>query len=465
MPALVLAAVLWRPIWDVDIFWQLKLGELILANRGPVLREPFAVLHLGEPLPAFAWAGQAIMALVRLLAGWSGLRLFNALCWAGGFWLAAAAAVRRGATRESAALAPLPALLVAVPGASLRPQSFALLCFGALLWLIESRGPVWRRSAAIALLLVLWQNLHPSAAVALAWLGALAAQAWWQRWRCNVAGREWEFTALTLAAGVALFITPDGFGFLKVAASNTALSQALRITEWLPLWAPENRLAALVLAPIAALTGGLLWRRADADRGLVLPWVALLVLSVLSARLELFWAISLVPVLAAGLPRLSAPAVRPCVAPALVGLSGLALIAVQPTRFRETIPVAQLARLHQAGVKGTIFAHFPWGGAVLDRGYPDWRVALDGRYYRYGLAEWNRYLGLAAGRPGLEELERVYHPAAFVLDPQWTPGLIAELRAAPSRWRQFSADRTAVIFVPAAPVDRRRAADGAAARP
>ena len=64
-----------RPVWDVDIFWQLRLGELILARGGPVPTEPFAARHLGEHLPSLAWAGQAFYAALRQVGGWSLLRM------------------------------------------------------------------------------------------------------------------------------------------------------------------------------------------------------------------------------------------------------------------------------------------------------------------------------------------------------------------------------------------------------
>ena len=66
LPALVLAVLMARAVWDVDIFWQLKLGELILAHGGPIALEPFSAKHLSDPLPALGWLGQAIMAAVRL---------------------------------------------------------------------------------------------------------------------------------------------------------------------------------------------------------------------------------------------------------------------------------------------------------------------------------------------------------------------------------------------------------------
>lgn len=76
--AAMLLLLLLRPIYDVDIFWQCKLGELILASRGLILTEPFAATHRGEPLPSLAWLGQAVYVQVRLFGGWPALRSFDA---------------------------------------------------------------------------------------------------------------------------------------------------------------------------------------------------------------------------------------------------------------------------------------------------------------------------------------------------------------------------------------------------
>ena len=449
VPAVMLALVLQDPVWDVDIFWQLKLGELISARRAIVWTEPFSATHLGEPLPALGWLGQVIMAQVRLWFGWDGLRLFNAWCWLGGFWLAAAVAVRRGATREMA-LAALPAaLLVARSNASIRPQSFALLAFGLVLWLQQRDGPAWRRIVPIGGVLVLWQNAHPSVAVALVWFGASAGWDWLRLIARRLPAPPWEGTVLALVAAGAMAATPDGLSLFSTAAANTAISRTVGVSEWLPLWAPLNGALALVVVAVAGMTGWLLARhRGPIDHAFVIPWLALLVLGIIAARFTLFWAVALIPVLAPLLPRLTSSAMPAWLAPLAVVVASPVLIAAGPTRFIETIPIAQIERLRATGVHGTIFAHFSWGGAVIDRGYPAWRVALDGRYYRYPASDWERYAAIASGSVGLAAIQPVYHPAAYILDPVWNARLIADLRADPAHWRQFSADRTAVIFVP-----------------
>lgn len=355
MPALFLFILLRRPIWDVDIFWQLKLGELALANGQWIKQEPFAAHYLDEAVPSFAWLGQMLLAQLRLWWGWAGLRLFDASCWLGAMGVVAWACRRRGAPMAGLLIGLPIAFIVALPYASIRPQSLALLCFGLLLAVLRLHGPAWRRLGLAALLLPLWQNLHPSVAIAVLYLGGLAAAHWLDWLRRPASVLPWESTMFVALAGLALLATPEGLSIITDAAHN----------------ARESR--AMLLAMVAFTAG--------------------------------------------------------------------------PARFSDQIPVRQIQALHAQGVRGVVFAHFPWGGPVIDSSYPAVTVAYDGRYYRYTRSEWGRYRRLVKGEVGPEELERIYRPAAYVLSPAWTPGLIAALKADPMRWRLISQDSVAVIFV------------------
>jgi hypothetical protein len=445
-PAAMLAVLLARPIWDVDLFWQLKLGELVLARGGPLAGEPFAVSHLGEPLPAFAWLGQAVMAQVRLVSGWTGLRVFDALSWLGGFLVVAAACRRRSGAAAGVLLALAVAFFAALPVASVRPQSLAALCFGTLLALLRLELKPWQTTVLAVPLFLVWQNLHPSASVAAVALAAHAGTGWWHRLR-GKGPAPWESTVLALVAGGMMFATPDGTAILRLSAGNASASAAMGVSEWLPLWDAVNRFEAVPVLLVAVVTSWVLLRSPRRiDCGELATVIALFAMTVLAYRFVLFWAIALVPLIARAVP--PPPIERrtpPWLAPVALVATALVMPLLQPTHFAETIPVNAIARLRTTGVKGTVFAHFPWGGPVIDAGYPDWRVAYDGRYYRYTRVEWDRYRRIGAGAVSLAEIDGLYHPAAYILEPGWDRGLVALLRADPG-WRQLSADRTAVVF-------------------
>jgi hypothetical protein len=442
LPAVLLFLLLLRTISDVDIFWQLKLGEMILAAGKPVASEPFSATHLGEPLPAVAWLGQAVMAEVRLLWDWTGLRVFDALVWLGGFIAAGEAARRRGADPLAVALALALGFALTLTAASIRPQSFAGLGFGLLLLLLHTPGRLPGKAIIGAFLLVVWQNLHPSVSIAVVVLGATAAAGW-----IGARLRWWEFDArlpaiLAVVAGAAMFATPDGTSIIAISAENARASVANGASEWFPVWAPINRAFLPGFASLALIAAVLAWRARTRLGPLeIVPALALFVFTAGAVRFVFFLGIALVPMLALALMRADE---RRKFSPILLlvtflGLASAVLLAgaVRPTRFDESIPHECLAKLHATGVSGTIYAHSAWGGPGIGAGSPAWRVAYAGRYYRYSPAEWTRYHAGAAGKIGLETLDRIYRPSAYLLSPGRDDGLIVRLRASPQTWRQL----------------------------
>lgn len=446
IPAAMLAILLQRPIWDVDIFWQLKLGEMILARGAPVPAEPFAATHLGEPLPAVAWLGQVIMAKVRLLAGWTGLSLFDAACWLAGFLIVAAACWRRGASAGGLALGLAVAFYLALPTASIRPQTFAVLCFGLLLALIRLDLRPWRTLAIAAPLLVLWQNLHPSVSVAAVTFGARAAVGW----GCWLAKREpppWQDTVLAALAGLAILATPDGWSAIRTSGDNARGSTAMGVSEWLPLWHPVNHSGILPVALAAMLAAGMVayrWRRSDLRE--IAVALAFLALTVFVSRFVLFWAIALVPVFARAIPPAAIPRRMPVLAmPLLLALVAAIMPFVRPTHFSPAIPLAAIQALKDRAPAGTIFAHIPWGGPAIDIGYPGWLVAYDGRFYRYTPEELRFYRDISHDKVSLAAVVQRYRPVGFILERDWNRSLIAELRADPA-WQRVAEEGAAVAF-------------------
>ncbi|WP_309621837.1 hypothetical protein [Novosphingobium sp.] len=452
LPAVLLGGLLLRPIHDVDIFWQLRLGELALDHGKIVATEPFAAHHLGEPLAPLAWLGQIAMAAVRRLGGWSMLQVFDLLIWLGGF-LAAAIAVRRKLAAPAGVVAALMlAFASALPFSSLRPQSFAVLCFGLLIALQTSQRRWEVRLLSGAVLLVLWQNLHPSVAVGVLYLAAMAGWAWIEKLTGRSDQAPWQTTALALFGGLAIFLTPMGTGFIAISASNAAASSAMDVTEWHSVWSPVNGALwpYLVLVPIVFLVV-LLLHRTNLDWTWLFPSLVLLIASAFVIRFNLFWAISTIPVLA---PMLTPQAEgdrtadRDC-ALALIGFgvaASLALALYQP-RFDQWLPLRGVATLKAAAVHGTVFGELPWGGPLIDRGHPDWRVALDGRYYVYSDAELSLARTVGTSPTGLDQIERSWAPSAVLLDPRYSSALIAQLRRASGTWRELRTGDASVAFV------------------
>ena len=451
----MLAAQLHRTIHDVDLFWQLKLGELTL-DRGLPRTEPFLAGRDGEPLAVVAWLGQAAFAAARRAGGWDGLRLFDAAVWLAGFAAVGWSLARRGANQWAVALGVWVGWFAAVPFASIRPQSFAVCCFGLLVVLARSGLSPRAKVGLGAALLVLWQNLHPSAAVGAAYLAAAAAGEWGRFFLAGGRRPDAARVLLVPIAAAATFATPAGADIHRISAENLdrCVWDQLLITEWLPIWECFPEVGRGYATPMLLATAVLVaarGRRARAED--LVPLAALTAMTLLTFRFVLFWGVAIIPVWAECLAPAGGPAPAPPRGRRLrraVAAAGFALalvpLAVWPRNFAAYYPLAGAEALRAAGVRGTVYCSYLWGGIVTDFGYPDWRPTHDGRYYLFSREELARHFAAGRGEVPVDELDREFRPAAFFLHPGRDDELALRLRGDP-RWREVYSDPNCFVFV------------------
>jgi hypothetical protein len=77
----------------------------------------------------------------------------------------------------------------------------------------------------------------------------------------------------------------------------------------------------------------------------------------------------------------------------------------------------------------------------------DWRVAYDGRYYRYSSEEWQYDIDIESGTVPLAEVVRKWKPAAFVLDARRDAPITGELDHN-KMWQRIYAKDGIVAYVP-----------------
>jgi hypothetical protein len=452
----VFALVLFRPVRDVDMFWQVRTGELMIETGRLVTADPFTSTHAGEPTPTIYWLSQLLYAGLLEVGSWELLHRLDALLFAAALWLAAVGGRTRGGSPFAAAAALGLALLIAMPHHGLRPQTFGLLGFAAVVALDRSGLGVWRKTLATLAVCVVWQNLHPSASTGALYLGVVVA-AGFARWSVTRGGPfPWRSGLPVVAAGLAVFLTPDGVGILRLSAENAAVARAIGVEEWLPAWDPATWPAARTVWLGVAVTLGL--ALAVRGRG---TWEEFAVAVVFTAaavgvyRLSLFWAVAMISVwcrwLEVAYPRLASdsPAtlrVRPVlVLPAILGAALVAAV-VRPAVFDPNLPFAGLDRVRALRVSGVVYNYREWGGPLIASAHPSVRVTIDGRLYLYPAADWDDYLRTALGEVPLDEVEARYRPDAFFLRPSYHERLIALLRAS-DQWEEAYADRSCVLFV------------------
>ncbi len=472
--ALLLCAVLLalRPIDDADIFWQVRIGQLI-TEHGFDLAESISYTNVDAPMAWLGWLGQWSLAQVHGLAGWEGVQAVHVL-----FYTSALAMVwfRISRCLVGPLTGALTILLVFMPcmsNCSERPQTFSFFAFALLLFLIDSKITLAKYAAAVIPLLLIWQNVHPSVALAAAVLFLKSAGCWAdERWGSATTRLAWRRPLWTAClAGVAVFCTPTGLGILRVSARNAEMSRWLGIGEWLPAYAmlPATASFWFVLGLLL-----ILWGRTRAR----LPWADLLPLALLTlaavywTRMIVFWAIIVGPTLAHLLERAGRDVFGVHFLPSINGkvrhlyrplgiVLAIGLVASSPwvrphmkwlpesqrRLFDAHFPIEGVAHLDRVLDAGRVYNYREWAGLLSLAGASRWRLAIDGRIYRYDRAEWQAYAEVAQGMEHSEDILAEHHPEALFLRPGYDRALIERLRANPV-WESVYSDKNCHIWLP-----------------
>ncbi|MGO4711309.1 hypothetical protein [Bradyrhizobium sp. 2TAF24] len=223
-------------LFDSDTFWQIRVGEWILANRAVPYVDIYSLTKAGQPWMSSSWLSQVLFAAAYAVAGWSGVILLCALA------LSLAVTVLTRVLGQR--LPPTYACFVATMAFTLssfhffaRPHVLAMpvmVAWGAGLIAAADRAerPSWR----LLPLLVLWTNLHGSFVFGVMLVGPIALDALWhapsERRRQLFA--QWAVFGLCCLA--ACCVTPYGWNSLLAAHRILDLGELLRvISEWRPV--------------------------------------------------------------------------------------------------------------------------------------------------------------------------------------------------------------------------------------
>jgi hypothetical protein len=444
---------------DPDVFSHIAVGRWILLHREVPAGDVFSHSMPGAPWVAHEWLVEIATALLYDKLGWAALAVAGATVFA-----AALAILAYTLLRYLPVAAMATAVVVAwglcFPHLVARPHIvvFPLL----VLWtasLVAARADNRAPSPWIALVMVLWANIHGSHVFGLGLAAMFAAEAVFDAvdrraaWR---AVRGWGvFVGLTLAAALA---TPHGVSGLLFPFEVQRMSYALSwINEWqqpnmqrghvLELWLMLVLLGALslgvslpvtrIVMVLVILHMALVHQRHAELLGLCAPLIVAPALAKEVRRLggspfaRSLRGVFTGPALSVGLRR---GALVVAVAIAIVAgawrLPGL----VVPNTYA---PAAAIEAVKRAGITGKVFNDYDVGGYLIFAGVAPF---IDGRLDMYGEPLLRRF-------NALDDLPRLFadydigwtlfHPA----DPH-----VAALDRLPD-WRRLHSDDTAVVHV------------------
>lgn len=374
---------------DADTYWQIALGDWMIANRAVPHVDTFSWTAAGAPWISSQWLAQMIFAASYGSLGWSGVVVVSALSIASAFGLLTYYLMRH--------LAPMPALVLtmaafvfAAPHMLARPHALALpvmVMWGAGLVraIDEKRAP----SFWLLPLIALWANLHGGFTFGLMLIAPVALEA-----LINARADErvrvlMRWALFGMAALVAACITPYGPESILVTRRILGLGPALAlIGEWQPQ--DFTRLGGFELVLLGAF-GFLLYRRITLPPVRIVVVLGLVHMALSQSRsgemlglvAPLFMAAPLAPQFGRRVIGDAKPLYTAAAATLLLFAAAMSIVLPLSLRYEpraEVSPAGAVAAVKASG-KTRLLNSYDFGGYLIAQGI---KPFIDGRTELYG---------------------------------------------------------------------------------
>jgi len=445
---------------SADMWWHLGTGRYILQNRAVPHADPFSFTAAGKPWIAHEWLSDVILYGVYSLAASAGLQLLAGAVIGLAFWLAYCVS---GGSTLARILALGLGIWTAHPIFSVRPQIFTFLLASVFLLVLHrynSREQA-RELALLPISTIFWVNLHGGyllgpVLILLSTVGNLL-DALFGLQDASITKRRIGLLLLTLLACVAVVpLNPNGLAMYSYPFATLHSAQMqVGIMEWLspdfhlPIFYPLAGLLFLTVAVLALSPS----RPKPSD---LLLFVFFGLATLRSMRNLPFFVLVAFPLLATYLrsPSWKWPALPPPIqrilkitavvlAAALSALSVSDHFGLELQIEKERFPQRAAAFLKEKQLPAPLFNSYDFGGYLIWKLYPQYRVYIDGRADLYGDA----FLG------DFIEVYQVNADPAPALDRAGIRTVILEPRSVlaaylrnQKNWTRVYEDPVAVIF-------------------
>jgi hypothetical protein len=467
-----------QPITDPDFWWHLKTGQYIVETRSIPHTDIFSTLRFGSEWVTHEWLSEIFMYSVFRTLGYGGLIVIFSILIVGAFWIVYRQCRKRGVHPYVAGFAVLLGAVATMPTWGVRPQMFSLLFASIFISFLDrySRREEMPSIWWLVPLMILWVNLHAGfalglvlmvltiAGVLLDWL-SLRKDSFASVWR-----RARPLCVLLIICLAAVCLNPNGtrlYSYPYETLSSQATMQYIR--EWRspdfhnPLFQP---LALLLLATFSTLA--LSNKRARPGELLMLAVTAWATLRL--GRNVAFFALVATPLLAMhswtfitshrsgkwlNAPEKRKPEERSTLKIVLNGLLLALVLAVvalgvgravteQPVTEAQEFPAAAVDFILTQRPPQPIYNEYIWGGYLIWRLYPDYRVYIDGRADVYGDRLVEEWVQTHDGKPTWREALDHHGIRTVLVKPD---AALASLLRQDSGWQKVFEDKQAVIFV------------------
>ncbi len=465
-----------------DFWWHLGTGQWILENGEIPRDDPFSITSLDGRDHSFVlsgfWLCQVLYAAVFGLAALEGIIVLKAAVFTLAFYALLRVLGSYGLGAPLACLLALPALFIATHYDESRPQTFSFAFFALTVLLLElERGAAGagrsttRGFFLLPPLMLLWANMHPGFVIGVALVSAYMLNAS----AVSLLRRDWTGQRRLLLVG-ALCIAVSALNpnwFEALVRTQQMLLSSIRSTagihEHLPLkkftvLTGEGNLYTAILALIALGSASFAARIRRPDMLHLVVFACLAFISVKTFRGGLFFAIFATVLIGRNLSALELPgALRGRAAHYACALALVAAIVLvgaprsilqRPLLGEGIFPDKAASFIEASALPGNIYHPYEWGGYLIWRLYPNYKVFIDGRALG-SLREHNDVLSARAGwddilkRRGVNTV--LYWPV-LPLSGRVPPLLFELLRS--DRWSPVYWDTRSVVFVRSALAER-----------
>jgi hypothetical protein len=441
------------PSQDPDLWWHLKVGELIEKQRTIPRTDLFAYPSSEQPFIAHGWLSEVLFYNFYRLAGWGGVFWLKALIIAATLAVLFLIMVRRGGSFLLATLFLCLTIPVSMIGWEIRPQILGYFCFSLLLLWLDSRRQEEKTPFPLPVLFFLWANLHASVVLGLGILGLYTLASAGE----NFKNREKEsplfdtrtkgLLKIFIVSALAALINPYHYQVLLHPLLHTTSEVFPRmLSEWQP---PNWSSAPLFFALLGATLGWSLLQRRKLPWGEGLMLLTLALLGITALRHIPYFALAAGPFWFAARGREAEPEEQKKLKadnPRLAYLLAAIFLGVssmlpwwgrswQALNEEYRWPQGAATFVQRQDLPGNMYNFFDWGGYLTYRLWPRQKVFILGISTDQEVFM-DAFAVLGGGEKALKTLDRyeidyIITPALFssggmlpyiptlYLDPQW----------------------------------------------
>lgn len=476
-----------------DMWWTLAAGRYIVEHRTLPHEDVFSYTYAGAPWFNPEWLAQVVYYEVFRSFGGTGLAAFKLVVVAALLLLATWVAWRRSGSLLFACVAAVAAIYVCRPYFDIRAQLFMFVGIVALLAIVEEfrRGGAAWAVALLAVVMLLWVNLHGSFVYGLGVLVLLAGSEI-SKSRFGLPDRPMPIERArrlaggVLVAAVACLLNPHGVRALTFPFGLLAEDRQwrLEIFEWQPPVLFEAQpfnpafFGYFFVAQVLLAVATLLWARRRVDVGDLVLVVVTGAMAFTARRFVPLFALVAIPFMATSLALLrDRVRTRPADAPELSRASGAWAVVILcatslvlvGSRFvahaRQTFasglfegmtgadffPRGAVEFLRQNPLPGRLFHLYSWGGYLMYWA-PDRKVFIDNRgMLVYPMSFFLEQKSVAVGDPAWNDVldrhgvELVLWPSSGLEGGRLGGLLLQRLRQSPT-WQCVYDDAHGAVF-------------------